>query len=174
MCTGKADAQKLYFGGQLKISGNVMASQKLEFLKKMDPERAKVAVAEARAKGGGGGAAAAATTTSAAKGPQAPGIFAKLAERLAKTPALAGEVKGTLLFKLKSPDAAWLADLREGSPAVRQGVEKADATLTLTDEDLGVLASGSETAQQLHQKGRLRIDGDVRLAHRLGFLKGLA
>src|SRR5262249_51390126 len=37
MVTGKADAQKLYFGGQLKISGNIMASQKLEFLRKLDP-----------------------------------------------------------------------------------------------------------------------------------------
>ena len=32
MATGKLNAQKLYFGGELKISGNVMASQKLEFL----------------------------------------------------------------------------------------------------------------------------------------------
>ena len=39
MCTGKADAQKLYFGGKLKISGNVMASQKLDFLKKIDAAR---------------------------------------------------------------------------------------------------------------------------------------
>src|SRR5690606_33934425 len=37
MCTGKADPQKLYFGGKLKISGNVMASQKLTFLSKIDP-----------------------------------------------------------------------------------------------------------------------------------------
>ena len=38
MCTGKADPQKLFTTGKLKISGNVMAAQKLEFLKKLDPK----------------------------------------------------------------------------------------------------------------------------------------
>ena len=38
MTSGKADAMKLYMGGKLKISGDVMASQKLDFLKKDRPE----------------------------------------------------------------------------------------------------------------------------------------
>ncbi|MCK6548130.1 SDR family NAD(P)-dependent oxidoreductase, partial [Myxococcota bacterium] len=49
MTSGKADPQKLFMSGKLKISGNVMASQKLEFLKKMDPEQAKRAALAARA-----------------------------------------------------------------------------------------------------------------------------
>ena len=36
MVTGKADPMKLFQGGKLKITGNVMASQKLDFLKKID------------------------------------------------------------------------------------------------------------------------------------------
>ena len=35
MATGKLDPQKLYFSGKLKISGNIMASQKLTFLQKI-------------------------------------------------------------------------------------------------------------------------------------------
>ena len=46
MATGQADAQKLYFGGKLKIGGNVMASQKLEFLKKIDRTAAEAAYAK--------------------------------------------------------------------------------------------------------------------------------
>ncbi|MCK6592889.1 MAG: SDR family NAD(P)-dependent oxidoreductase, partial [Polyangiaceae bacterium] len=41
MSQGKLNPQKLYFAGKLKISGNVMASQKLMFLKKIDPASAK-------------------------------------------------------------------------------------------------------------------------------------
>ena len=62
-----------------------------------------------------------------------------------------------------------------GKPEVKRGTEaKADTTLTLADDDLVALANGSATAQKLFQQGKLRIDGDVRIAHRLGFLKGLA
>ena len=62
MASGQADAQKLYFGGKLKISGNVMASQKLEFLKKVDAAAAAKAYAAKH-----GGAAAAAATAAAAR-----------------------------------------------------------------------------------------------------------
>ena len=173
MCTGKLDAQKLYFGGKLKISGNVMASQKLQFLKQIDPEQAKAAVA--RAKAGGAPAAAPAASAGAGKGgAAAPGIFEKLKERLAKEPALAKEVGAVIAFKITSPEADWVVALA-GTPEVKRGADpKAAATLTLADEDLAVLARGAEPVQHLFQTGRLRVDGDVRLAHRLGFLKGLA
>ena len=48
----------------------------------------------------------------------------------------------------------------------------ADATLTLADADLAALAKGRR-AQSLYQHGKLRVDGDVRVAHKLGFFKGL-
>jgi hypothetical protein len=35
------------------------------------------------------------------------------------------------------------------------------------------LASGKATARELFQQGKLWIDGDVSVGHRLGFLKGL-
>mgnify|MGYP000163776431 CR=1 FL=1 len=39
LVAGKADAQKLFFGGKLKLSGNIMLSQKLEgVLKGIDRE----------------------------------------------------------------------------------------------------------------------------------------
>ncbi len=55
MTSGKADPMKLYMGGKLKISGDVMASQKLDFLKKIDPKQAIEAVQKKRGGGGGSG-----------------------------------------------------------------------------------------------------------------------
>ncbi|HVJ90079.1 MAG TPA: SDR family NAD(P)-dependent oxidoreductase, partial [Labilithrix sp.] len=44
LVAGKADAMKLWTDKKLKIGGDVMASQKLMFLKKSDPKRAEVRV----------------------------------------------------------------------------------------------------------------------------------
>ena len=44
----------------------------------------------------------------------------------------------------------------------------------LSDEHLAALAAGTATAQRLYQRGELRVDGDVRLAHRLAILPQLA
>ena len=45
MTSGKADAMKLFTTGKLKISGNVMASQKLEFLRKLSADGKNVLAA---------------------------------------------------------------------------------------------------------------------------------
>ena len=45
----RASRQKLYFSGDLKISGDVMASQKLKFLSKLDPQLVVNAIAHSRA-----------------------------------------------------------------------------------------------------------------------------
>jgi ubiquinone biosynthesis protein UbiJ len=50
---------------------------------------------------------------------------------------------------------------------------KVDATCTICDADLAALAGGKATPRQLFQQGKLRIDGDVTVGQRLGFLKGL-
>ena len=50
---------------------------------------------------------------------------------------------------------------------------KPSTTITISDADFAALASGKTTARDLFQHGKLRVDGDVAVAHRLGFLKGL-
>ncbi|HEX7665117.1 MAG TPA: SCP2 sterol-binding domain-containing protein, partial [Polyangiaceae bacterium] len=173
MTNGKADPQKLYFGGKMKISGNVMASQKLTFLKAMDPAAAQAAVAKHRASGGG--AKKATTATAAAKAVNAPALFEKLGAKIAKNPNLVKEVGAVLAFKVKEPDALFAVDLKNGSGKVLQGdAAGATATITIADEDLGALAKGTETAQSLYQRGKLRLDGDAHVAQRLGFLKDLS
>jgi 3-hydroxyacyl-CoA dehydrogenase/3a,7a,12a-trihydroxy-5b-cholest-24-enoyl-CoA hydratase len=169
MTSGKADAMKLFSTGKLKISGNVMASQKLEFLRKLDPRRGAEVVAKLR--GGAAPAAAAAAAPAkapeAARDPQAPKIFAALARRLAENPGLKQEVRATVQFHVKDPDTSQTLELGGADP------KKVDAVCTLCDADLAALASGKASARQLFQQGKLKIDGDISVGHRLGFLKGL-
>ena len=174
MTSGKADPQKLYFGGKLKIGGNVMASQKLTFLKKIDLKAAEEAIKKARASAPKGGAA----EVGAPRGREAraSAIFEALSERLARSPELVAEVGAVLGFRITGPDGVWTVDLKNGSGAVKAGEiasVAADATLTLSDEDLAALTRG-EDARGLFQRGRIRIDGDVAAAKRLGFLRQLA
>ncbi|MGE0545997.1 MAG: SDR family NAD(P)-dependent oxidoreductase [Kofleriaceae bacterium] len=163
MTQGKADAMKLFTTGKLKISGNIMASQKLDFLRKMDPARAIEIVNKLRASGGPAPAAAAATSNA----PQAPAIFAALDKRFAQNGGLKGEVRANVKFDIKEPDASKTMQLGGADP------NKIDATLTMTDADFAELVSGKVAAKKLYQFGKLKIDGDVSVAQRLGFLKGL-
>jgi 3-hydroxyacyl-CoA dehydrogenase/3a,7a,12a-trihydroxy-5b-cholest-24-enoyl-CoA hydratase len=161
MCTGQADPQKLFTTGKLKIAGNVMASQKLNFLKNLDPK--KVAAAAAKAP-------AAQTPSSSSSAPQAAAIFEKLGSKLGAK--LVGEVGAVLQFKVREPEAAYVVDLKSGNGAVRAGSDAAaGATFELSDEDLAALSKGEASARDLYQHGKLKVQGDVRLAHKLDFMK---
>ena len=174
MTSGKADAQKLYFGGQLKISGNVMASQKLAFLQKIDPAEAKAAVAAARAEGRSLGSAGAEESTAPQK-PQAPNFFAKLKERLKENGGLVKEVAAAMQFHVSDPDGHWVVDMREGKGSVQEGKrDDVDTVFELTEEDLVALVADPSQARDLYQHGKLKISGDLTVAHRLGFMKKLA
>jgi 3-hydroxyacyl-CoA dehydrogenase/3a,7a,12a-trihydroxy-5b-cholest-24-enoyl-CoA hydratase len=176
MATGKADPQKLFFAGKMKVSGNMMAAMKLDFLKHVDKDAAMKAYA---AKHGGGAQQQAAAPAKAAaapapsKDPQAPKIFNALKDRLSKNGNLHGEVRAALQFVVRGPDSKWVVDLTSGPGSVKEGTANAAATFTLSDEDLSALVSGKAQVKDLYQRGRLRIDGDVRLAHKLGFMNNL-
>ena len=165
MVSGKADPMKLFQGGKLKITGNVMASQKLDFLKKIDKSSMPTASASS--------ADAPAAQAPASAELIAPRVFKALQERLAKNPALAKEVDAIISFKVKDAGFDFTADLKGATPAVKPGLDvKASTRITLTDEALAALARG-ESAQSLYQHGQLRVDGELTAAHRLGFLKQL-
>src|SRR5262249_8239621 len=102
MATGKADAMKLFGTGKLKIGGDVMASQKLGFLKKLTPEMVAAETAK-RA----GGAASSASAAAPAAAPAAPvsswDVFIAIKDHVARHPDLVGSVATTFLFKIKDP-----------------------------------------------------------------------
>ena len=157
-----ADAQKMYFGGDLQIGGDVMASSKLEVISDMDPKLVEAAKAERVA----GGASAAPAPVEAAE-PNAPKIFAALAEKMTKD----ADINTTILFNVTKPDATWAVDFAAGT--VTEGGTEGAAILGIEDKDLANLAAGKVSAQSLYQKGQLRVDGDATLAHKLSFLDGL-
>lgn len=163
MVSGQADPLKLFQGGKLKIAGNVMASQKLDFLKKIDKSAAPVATT----------AAPATTAPTQAAEVIAPKVFKALQDRFTKTPELAKEVNAVIAFKVKDAGFEFTADLSSATPSIKPGFDaKADTRIILTDDALAALSKG-ETAQSLYQHGALRIDGSLTAAHRLGFLKSL-
>src|SRR4029453_15055675 len=69
MATGQADAMKLFSSGKLKISGDVMASQKLGFLKKITPEMVLAETKKRTGAGAGAGTPPTAAQASAAYTP---------------------------------------------------------------------------------------------------------
>jgi 3-hydroxyacyl-CoA dehydrogenase/3a,7a,12a-trihydroxy-5b-cholest-24-enoyl-CoA hydratase len=170
MATGKADAQKLYFGGKLKISGNVMASQKLEFLKQVDAAAAAKAYAAKHGSSGSAPAPAASASPSGgggAKQPRTPAVLAALKDRLAKSPA---SITGVIQFDVKNPDKSFFVDAKSVTEGSAKG---ATTTVRVEEDDLVSLVKGQATPQDLYMHGKLRVDGDVRVAHNLAFLQNL-
>ncbi len=164
MCTGKADPQKLYFGGQLKISGNIMASQKLGFLKLVTPEMVARAMGERTA---GGEPAEPEPAAKPTREPVAPKLFGKL-EQAAE---LVKELGGKIQFRITDPGCSWVVDAETG--AVAEGeADDAATTVTLSDADLEALVAG-DSPRSLFQRGKLVVDGDLSLAHNLDALSKL-
>jgi 3-hydroxyacyl-CoA dehydrogenase/3a,7a,12a-trihydroxy-5b-cholest-24-enoyl-CoA hydratase len=171
MTDGSADPMTLFTSGKLKISGNIMASQKLEFLQKIPRDEAEAAVRAAleRGEGPGKGQAAAAPSGSSSDEPHAEEVFVALSKRLAT--GKGDHQHGTVLIKVAEPDDTWFVDLSGCSVAHED--KDATATITLTDSDLVALANGQSTLRDLFQRGKIRLDGDVEVARRLTLLEGL-
>ena len=173
MVTGKANPQKLFMSGKLKISGNIMASQKLEFLMKMDKKRVEKVVL-ARLSGTGAAPAAAPAPAPAApvappKVALAPALVSALKDRLKQNPSLVAGLPAPVQFALQAPEAFFAVspngDVHEGR------IDGAGATFGLADEDFAAWCSGQTDARSLYMHGKLTVAGDIKLAHHLGFLK---
>ena len=157
-----AEVQKLYFGGQLKISGNVMASNKLSVLQGMDPKL----VDEAREKRLASGApkAAPAAAKKQPKKPRAEEVMATLEKKLASAKGL----KGAVQFRVTDPDGDWVIDLSANPPSITAGKQDDTATVvTVADGKLADWIDGKSKLRELYQKGDLRVDGDVALVSQL-------
>jgi NAD(P)-dependent dehydrogenase (short-subunit alcohol dehydrogenase family)/acyl dehydratase/putative sterol carrier protein len=169
MSTGKADPNKLYFGGKMKVSGNVMASQKLGFLQKLDPKLLEEAV-KARA----GAAPAAAAPAAAPSGPTSADIFAAIGKHLATAKGLGDQVKTLFQFKLTGPDSSWHLDMKSGDGTVKQGdAANPDVTLELSDEDFVAMSTGKADPNKLYFGGKMKVSGNVMASQKLGFLQKL-
>ena len=167
-----ADVQKLFFGGQLKIAGNVMASNKLTVLQDMDQKLVEAARDKRVAAGGQAPASTPASTASKATSEaHAIMIFATLQKQMDSIKASAG-LNQLFQFNLHEPEGNWLVDFAQGT-VTEAKTENAAIILGISDENLLALSSGQRDARELYQRGELRVDGDARLASQLQFLHGL-
>jgi 3-hydroxyacyl-CoA dehydrogenase/3a,7a,12a-trihydroxy-5b-cholest-24-enoyl-CoA hydratase len=170
MATGQADAMKLFSSGKLKITGDVMASQKLGFLKKLTPDMVFAEMNKRLGAGGGAPAAAAAPDAAGEYQPTAADVFIVIADHLARNPEMVGKVGAVFLFKIKDPDASWTVDLKNGKGAVTDGGTTADCTLEISEKDFLDMTTGKSDPMKLFTGGKLRISGNVMLSQKLDFL----
>ncbi|MDP3275350.1 MAG: SDR family NAD(P)-dependent oxidoreductase [Deltaproteobacteria bacterium] len=165
MASGAADPMKLYLSKQLKISGDLMASQKLDFLKKIDPEKVKAKL------GDGNPATSPGATQSAPESP-AGDVFIGIADWIAKNPEAIGRVGKKFLFVLTDPSASFVIDVKNAPGSAGPGAASdADCTLTLATEDFMAMTSGKADPQQLYFGKKLAITGDLMASQKLSFLK---
>lgn len=163
-----ADVQKLFFDGQLKIAGNVMASNKLTVLQDVDQKRVEAARDQRIAAGISINTKPVSGATK--REAKAPAIFAALRQRLKNNHAI--ELDQLFQFNINEPDAIWLVDFGQRTVAQDQS-DNAAIILGLSDENLLALSAGQRDARDLYQHGELRVNGDAKLANKLGFLRGL-
>ena len=167
MATGQADPMKLFSTGKLKIGGDVMASQKLGFLKKITPD---LVVAEMKQRLAGAGE----TVTVAPIHDQTPttwDVFIAIRDHVARNPELVGKVGASYLFKITSPDSAWVVDLKSGAGAVTEGASPAECTLEISEADFIDMTTGKSDPMKLFTTGKLKISGNVMASQKLSFLQ---
>jgi 3-hydroxyacyl-CoA dehydrogenase/3a,7a,12a-trihydroxy-5b-cholest-24-enoyl-CoA hydratase len=175
MVSGKADPQKLYFGGKLKIGGNLMASQKLNFLAKLSPDEARAFITKLRQQAGAatvGSASGAVVTPAASDAITSADVFAVIKHYVSQHPELVSQIGTTYLWKLSSPESTWTLDLKSAPGSVTQGAAgAADCTLELSEADFLAMTSGAADPQKLYFGGKLKIGGNLMASQKLTFLK---
>ena len=162
MFVNGADAQQLYFAGSLTIGGNVMASSKLEALGEIDKILYQQAKTERLAN--------TSTDKSDASVATAPSREA-IGERVLAAFTSAGHtIEGSLKINIQAPDATWFLTSQQ---VLIEATEPVDTTLTLKDSDLEKLATGVESVKGLFQKGKVQVDGNIKLARQITLFENL-
>jgi sterol carrier protein 2 len=99
-------------------------------------------------------------------------VFDGLKAKIAADPTLVSKVNAVYKFDVKGPNGgitSWIVDLKNGSGSVTQGANTAaDLTLTMADDDLVALMTGKLEAQMAFVQGKLKMNGNMKFAMKLG------
>lgn len=96
-----------------------------------------------------------------------------LPERLTGNPQLAEQVGAIYKFVVEGDGGGtWRVDLTSAPGAVTAGDGEANCTIALQTQDLLDVLNGVLNAQMAFMGGKLRIEGDMALALKLGALLG--
>lgn len=159
-----AAVQKLFFGGQMKVSGNVMASNKLSVLSSMD--KSLVEAARATRLAAGANAAPEAPVATSTR----PSFAEQLLANMSQKPLVADQRQGVLQLRVSAPDSAWVININANGVSVVAGETNAETVISVADEHLEALSRGERKLADLYQRGELTVDGDVGLARALDAL----
>ncbi|KAF8795061.1 Peroxisomal multifunctional enzyme type 2 like protein [Argiope bruennichi] len=161
---GSEDPQRAFMSGKLKITGNVLASQKLQAIWE-NPEEEDEKMSFAPYKGEEPPIAM-----------KADFVFEAFAERLHEEPELAQKIKVVYhwnVLQSGKKGSEWTVDLKSGSGSIYRGPPKsgkADVTLTMEDEDVILMMLGKLNPQRAFMTGRLKIKGNIMLTQKLNQL----
>ena len=95
-------------------------------------------------------------------------------KRIGSNPDLAASIGAAYTFNIDGEGGGtWTVDLRKDSDWVTTGsIDDAGCTINVTAEDFIGLVTGAMPGPQLFMMGKLRIEGDMGLAMKLGQLLG--
>ncbi|GBN78579.1 Peroxisomal multifunctional enzyme type 2, partial [Araneus ventricosus] len=160
---GSTDPQKAFMSGKLKITGNVLASQKLQAIwENPEEEEEKMSFAPA--------------PENNELPMKSDFVFEAFAERLHEEPELAKKIKVVYhwnVLQSGKKGSEWTVDLKSGSGSIYRGPPKsgkADVTLTMEDEDVILMMLGKLNPQRAFMTGRLKIKGNIMLTQKLNQL----
>jgi len=97
--------------------------------------------------------------------------FSAIRDKIASDPSLVKKINGVYQFDVKGANAVqhYTVDLKNGAGSVKSGkAEKADCTLSLSEQDFVDLIAGKLKAQQAFMKGNLKMTGNMGLAMKFG------
>eukprot|EP00967_Tisochrysis_lutea_P136289 scaffold242936_cov27-Tisochrysis_lutea.AAC.1 len=124
-----------------------------------------------------GSTSAAAVNDAAPAGFKSNVVFETMETNLNSQPALAGKVNGSFAFNITGgpagASATWSVVAKGPSPSVTpKKMEKADCTITISDENLVALASGKINGMSAYMSGKMKVKGNMGLAQKLAALMG--
>jgi len=166
LMTGKVNGQNLFMQGKLKIQGNMGLAMKLDKLPRKQPDAGASTTPAPKTP-------APSTPSSNASGFKSAAIFDDLTKKIAATPDLVKQINGIYQFDLSKDGKTqqWFVDLKNGKGSVGQGKnDKAEVTLTTSDDDFVGMMTGKANSQQLFMQGKLKIKGNMGLAMKLNKL----
>jgi putative sterol carrier protein len=96
-----------------------------------------------------------------------------IANRLESKPELAAQIGASYKFEVTGDGGGmWLVNLKEGNGSVSAGDGEADCHITVDSADFLAIINGELNGQMAFMSGKLKVQGDMMLAMKLGSILG--
>ena len=101
-------------------------------------------------------------------------VFEKnIAGRLESKPELAAQIGASYKFEVTGDGGGtWVVNLKEGNGSVSAGDGEADCHITVEAADFLAIINGELNGQMAFMSGKLKVQGDMMLAMKLGSILG--